>query len=137
MATITNAMAASGIQPKFVENGTFAYVCTQAIASNAASLAAYKLFVVASDVTIVDMYLRLATAASTAATLLNVGTTTNGAQFIASYATSTVVLGRATAGLPYTCTADTPIYANLSAGDCTAASNLIVVAICAAKDNIA
>jgi hypothetical protein len=137
MTTTTNAMAASTVQPKFVEVGNFSIVCTQAIASNAASLAAYKLFVVASDVTIVDMYLRLGTAASTAATLMNVGITTNGSDFIASYATSTIVLGRATKGLPYTCTADTPIYANLSAGDCTAASNLYVVAICAAKDNVA
>jgi hypothetical protein len=133
--TTTNAMAAASVQPKFIEKGDFSIVCTQALASNAASLAAYKLFNVASDVTIRDMYMRLATAASTAATLLNVGLATATASFIETAAASVVTMARATKGLPYTCTADTPIYAFLTAGDCTAASNLVVVAVCCAKDN--
>lgn len=135
MALITNSMAASSIQPKFIEKGDFSIVCTQAILSNAASTQAYKLFNVASDVTIVDIYHRLATAASTAATLFNVGLATATASFIETAAASITTVVRATKGLPYTCTADTPVYAFITIGDCTAASNLVVVAHCVAKDN--
>lgn len=135
MALITNTMAGATIQPKFKEAGDFSIVCTQTILSNAASTQAYKLFNVASDVTIVDVYMRLATAASTAATLFNLGLATATASFVETAAASAVTIARATKGLPYTCTADTPIYAFITAGDCTAASNLLVVARCVSKDN--
>ncbi len=137
MATATNAMAAASIQPKMCETGNIAIVCTQALISTQTSGSAWKLFNVASDMTIVDVYMRLQTAASTAASLINLGVATNAATFIASYAQDSVAVGRATAGLPYTCTADTPIYAYTSVGAATAASNLVVVAIVTPKDNMA
>lgn len=135
MALITNAMAAATVQPKFTEVGNLEIICTQAIASNAASGQAYKLFNVASGMTLVDVYMRLATAASTAASVIHLGIATNSSDFIASYAQNVVTVGRATVGLPYTCTADTPIYAWTDGGAATAASNLIVVATVSPTDN--
>lgn len=133
--TTTNAMAGSSIQPKFSETETISIVCTQAIASDAASGTVYKLFNVASGMTLIDIYMRLQTAASTAASLIKLGTTTNGVDLIPTYAQNIVTVGRATAGLPYTCTADTPIYAWTDTGAATAASNLVVVAMVAPTEN--
>ena len=128
MALITNAMAGATIQPMFKEVGDLTIICTQAIASDAASGQPYKLFNVASGMTLKDVYMRLATAASTATSTVMLGIATNSSDFIQSYAQNSVAIARATVGLPYTCTADTPIYAWTSGGAATAASNLIVVA---------
>lgn len=135
MTTTTNAMAAASVQPKFAEVGDLSIICTQAIASGAASGTAYKLFNVASGMTLKDVYMRLATAASTATSVIHLGIATNSSDFIASYAQNGVGVARATVGLPYTCTADTPIYAWTDGGAGTAASNLIVVATVASTDN--
>ncbi len=137
MALVTNAMAGAKIQPKCKETGTFQIVCTQSVASDATTATPWKLFNVASDVTIIDMYLRLATASGTSTGKLNIGIATDAATFIVTASQAVVTVARATAGLPYTCTADTPIYCYISGADGTAASNLIVVATLAAKDNIA
>jgi hypothetical protein len=136
MATTTNAMAAASIQPKYFETGQHTIICTQAIASDAATATAYQLFNLASGMTLVDVYIRLATAASTATSTLHLGIATNAATFVASYAQNIITVGRATAGLPYTCTADTPIYAYTAGGAATAASNLICVATVAATENV-
>lgn len=137
MALVKNALAAASIQPKFKEAGNFQIVCTQAIASNATTGTPWELFVVASDVEILDMYLRLATACGTSTGKLNIGIATNAATFVVTAGQDVTTMARATAGLPYKCTADTPIYAYVTTANCTAASNLIVVATLAAKDNIA
>lgn len=128
MTTTTNAMAAASIQPKWYEVGDHTIICTQAIASNAASGSAYKLFNVASGMTLKDVYMRLATAFSTAASTIHLGIATNSSDFIQSYAGNVVTVSRATVGIPYTCTADTPIYAWQDGGAATATSNLVVVA---------
>jgi hypothetical protein len=135
MTTTTNAMAAASVQPKFAEVGNLSIICTQAIASDAASGTGYKLFNVASGMTLVDIYMRLATAASTATSVINLGIATNSSDFIQSYAQNGVAVARATVGLPYTCTADTPLYAWTTGGAATAASNLIVVATVTSTDN--
>lgn len=136
MATTTNAMAAASIQPKYSEVGEHTIICTQAIASDAASGTAYKLFNVASGMTLVDVYIRLATAASTATSVIKLGIATNSADFVASYAQNITTVGRATVGIPYTCTADTPIYAWTDGGAATGASNLICVATVSATENV-
>lgn len=136
MALVTNAMAAAGIQPKFKESGNLTIVCTQSVASNATTATPWKLFNVASDMTIIDMYMRLATASGTSTGKLNIGIATNAATFIATAGQDSTAVARATAGLPYTCTADTPVYAYITAADGTAASNMIVVAVITAKDNM-
>ena len=133
--TTTNTMAGATIQPKFSETETISIVCTQAIASDAASGSAYKLFNIASGMTLVDVYIRLQTAASTATSVVKLGIATNSADFVATYAQNITTVGRATAGLPYTCTADTPIYAWTDTGAATAASNLVVVAMVAPTEN--
>lgn len=137
MALVTNAMAAANIQPKYDESGLVTIVCTQAIAVNATTGTPWKLFNVASDMTIVDMYLRLATACGTSTGKLNIGIATNAATFIETAGQDAVTVARATKGLPYTCTADTPIYCYVTTTNCTAASNLIVVATLESAQNIA
>jgi hypothetical protein len=126
--TTSNAMAAASVQPRFTELGNVTIVCTQAIASDASQGNGYKLFNVASGMTIADVYMRLTTAASTATSVFHLGIATNSSDFIQSYAMNVVTIGRATVGLPYTCTADTPIYAWTGGGAATAASSLVVVA---------
>jgi hypothetical protein len=129
-------MAAASIQPKYIEVGDLSVVCTQAIASNAASGKAYKMFNVASGMTIVDLYMRCQTAHSTAASTIHLGLATNSSDFIQSYAGNVTTIARATVGLPYTCTADTPVYAWQDIGASTAASNLVVCARIVASDNM-
>jgi len=134
--TVTNAMAGATIQPKFSDVEVWSIVCTQAIASAAASGENYKLFYVSSGATILDVYLRLATACSTAASLMHVGLTSGGSDFVASAAQSVTTVARATKGLPYACTADQLVYLNLDVGATTAASNAIVTVLCINTQNV-
>lgn len=128
MALITNTMAGATIQPKFKEMGAFMIVCTQAIASDAASAQAYKLFNIASGCTLTDIYIRLSAQIVTGTTL-NLGLATNGTDFISGGSCTSVVIQRGTGSLPYTCTADTPIYIYLSAAAGTAGNALVVATV--------
>jgi len=128
MAVITNAMAGATIQPKFREMGSFKIVCTQAIASDAASAQAYKLFNIASGCTLTDIYIRLSAQIVTGSTL-NLGLATNGTDFIGAGSCTSVVIQRGSAGMPLTCTADTPVYIYLSAAAGTAGNALVVATV--------
>jgi hypothetical protein len=133
----TNAMAASGIQPKYVEVGALAIVCTQAIASGAASDGHYALFKVASGMTIVDCVSRMATAINATNSYYHIGIASGGKTLVSSASNGYTypARGGADCTLPYTCTADTTIIATLGAAS-TAISSLIVVATVMSGDNM-
>lgn len=135
----TNAMAAAGIQPKHTEVATMTVICTQAVASGAASDGHYNLFKVASGMTIVDAMARLTTAINATNVYYHVGVASGGGQLVstAPCGANGVPPQRAGAScvLPYTCTADTTIVATLGAAS-TAASALIVTAQIAPTEQI-
>ena len=134
----TNAMAAAGIQPKHTEVATMTVICTQAIASGAASDGHYNLFKVASGMTIVDAIVRMTTAVNATNTYFHVGVASAGEQLISSASLGRVYPQRtdsASKVLPYTCTADTTIVATLGAAS-TAISSMIVTALIAPTEQI-
>lgn len=129
MATISNAMAAAGIQPKHTESAIMPIVCTQAIASGAASDQDYKLFAVAKGMTIVKALLTIDTAlesADTTNTMIHMGITSGGKTLVSSGQVSYLYPQQfgADCTLPYTCTADTYVYVTLGVA-ATAAGNVI------------
>lgn len=133
----TNAMAAAGIQPKHTEVGCMAIVCSQAIASGAASDGHYALFKVASGMTIVECMSRLATAIRATNTYYHIGIASGGKTLVSSASLGYVYPMQygADCTLPYSCTADTTIYATLG-GASTAISTLIVTCMVAPTENI-
>lgn len=133
----TNAMAAAGIQPKHVEVGALAIVCTQAIASGAASDGHYALFKVASGMTIVECLSRLNTAIRATNTYYHVGIASGGKTLVSSASLGYVYPMQfgADCTLPYTCTADTTIYLTMGQA-ATAAASCIVTCIIAATENV-
>lgn len=138
MATVTNTLVGSGVQPKFLETGVWAIECTQSLASNAASGTTYELFYVSSGCKVLDVVVKLATAASTAGSKVNVGYVGGATAYLATHALDSAWTARATgAGLFVTTafTADTKITADLD-GACTAATNLYVRALIAKSDEL-
>jgi len=131
-------MAATGIMPKHTEVSPIAVICTQAVASGAASDGHYELFKVASGMSIVDCYVRMTTAVNATNTYFHVGVASGGEQLISSASLGRVYPQRTEAAsktLPYSCTSDTTIIATLGAA-ATAASSMIVVATVAPTENI-
>lgn len=129
MATISNAMAAAGIQPKHWEIGVLPIVCTQAVASDAASDQDYKLFAVAKGMTIVKAMLQIDTAiesADTTNTMIHMGLASGGGQLVSSGQVSYTYpqYFGAACTLPYTCTADAYVYLTLGVA-ATAAANVV------------
>lgn len=137
MATITNTMAGSSIQPKWFEVGVHPIVCTQAIASGAASGQDYKLFAVASGMTILDVICRLTTAINATNAYFHLGIASGDKTLVSTATCGSTVPQRGGPDciLPYTCTADTYVYATLGAA-ATAASSLIVTALVANSETI-
>ena len=133
----TNAMAAAGIQPKHTEVGTMAIVCTQAIASGAASDGHYALFKVASGMTIVECMSRLDTAIRATNTYYHIGIASGGKTLVSSASLGYVYphRGGADCALPYSCTADATIYLTMGQA-ATAAASLIVTCFIAPTENV-
>src|SRR5512135_3418591 len=123
MATVTNTLVGSGVQPKYLETGVWAIQCTQAIASNAASATTYELFYVSAGCTVLDVMAKVTPAMSTAASKINLGYAGDADAYLATNALDSAWTARATgAGLFVTTgfTADTKITADLD-GAATAA----------------
>lgn len=141
MATVTNTLVGSGVVPKFLETGVWAIECSQAIASGAASATTYELFYVCSGCKVLDLKVCLATAASTAASKINVGHANDADAYLATIALDSAwalsATGAGTAGwfAVSAFTADTKITADL-VGATTAATNLYVRAIIAKADEL-
>lgn len=133
----TNAMAAAGIQPKHTEVATMTVICSQAIASGAASDGHYNLFKVASGMTIVQAMSRLTTAINATNSYYHVGIASGGGQLVSSASNGYVYPHHfgAACTLPYSCTADTTIVATLGAAS-TAISALVVTVEIAPTENI-
>lgn len=135
MATITNAMAAAAIQPKWHEVGDFSVVCTQAIASGAASDQDYKLFTVASGATILDVFARFATAINVTNSYYHVGIASGGKTLISSQSVGYTYpsKGGPDVTLPYECTADTDVYMTLGVASTAISSFIVVARLCNAE----
>jgi hypothetical protein len=105
-------MAGSTIQPKWFDVGVHAVVCTQAIASAAASDQDYKLFAVASGMTILDAVGRLSAGINATNTYWHMGIASGGKTLVSTGTNFRAwpQRGGPDVTLPYSCTADTFVW---------------------------